>query len=240
MVLFPQSRSNLWDFRIEQKLFSLVLSNDGGSVIIRERTRMASFQLKVDVAAAVWMKETLEEALVVGGVGQFMRKYRGSNSMLIAELYSNQKGIFLKFLKISNGQVLRGNILWGWKKMMICLDKIVGRRPVRREADRSFVSVTKAADSPNNPVKQLSEDYKSWKMAVTLYRSNTKLSWGEISRKLEAITRRKSEVLPLAADRAIYWCLKEQEIKELLDKSFQLSSTRTNVTLGRWKKDDHW
>ena len=142
MVSFPQSRSSVWDFRIEQKLFSLVLSNDGGSVIIRERTRMASFQLKVDVAAAVWMKETLEEALVVGGVGQFMRKYRGSNSVLIAELYSNQKGIFLNFLNICNGQVQQimvpgGNILWGWKKMMICLDKIVGRRPVRREPNRS-------------------------------------------------------------------------------------------------------
>lgn len=52
MVSSPPSRSSLWDFRIEQKLFSLVLSNDGGSVIIRERTRHACFQLKVDVAAA--------------------------------------------------------------------------------------------------------------------------------------------------------------------------------------------
>ena len=103
MVFSPPSRSSLWDFRIEKKLFSLLLSNDGGSVIIRERTRHASFQLKVDVVAAMWMKETLNEVLRMGWVRQFMRKYRGSNFVLIAELYSNQIGLFLKFFKISNG-----------------------------------------------------------------------------------------------------------------------------------------
>ena len=143
MILSPPSRSSLWDFRIEQKLFSLVLSNDGGSVIIRERTRHASFQLKVDVAAAVWMKETLNGALITGGEGQFLRKFRGSNYVLIAELYSNQMGIFRKFCKLSNGQVQHimvpgGNLLWGWKKMLVCLEKIVGRKPVRRFDDKSF------------------------------------------------------------------------------------------------------
>ena len=50
-------------------MFVLYLSTDGGSVIISERTRHASFEMIVDVVAAVWMKETLEEALVKGDVG---------------------------------------------------------------------------------------------------------------------------------------------------------------------------
>ena len=96
MVSSPFFRSRFWDFRIEQKVFVLCLSNDGGSVIISERTRHTSFELKVDVAAIVWIKETLEEALVNGDVGQFMRKYRGF--VLIAEKYGNQKGVFFKLL----------------------------------------------------------------------------------------------------------------------------------------------
>ena len=124
--------------------------------------------------------------------------------------------------------------------MMDCLDKIVGRKPVRRIADQSFITNCKETNTRESPVKQVCEDFKSWKMVVTLYRSNTRLSWGEISRKLESITRRKSKVFQVAVDRAIYWCLKEQELDDLLAKPFQLSLPLTNVKIGRWKKDDHW
>ena len=105
MISYSFSRSKLWEFRIEQKQFALFLSNDGGSVIISEKTWYNSFELKVDVAAAVWMKETLGEALLNGDTGQFIRKYRGSNLVLLAEIFSNQKGVFMKFLKVSNGKV---------------------------------------------------------------------------------------------------------------------------------------
>lgn len=37
------------------------LSIDGGSVMISERTRLASFEMMVNVAAAEWMKETLDD-----------------------------------------------------------------------------------------------------------------------------------------------------------------------------------
>ena len=52
-------RSRYWDFRIEQKVFVCYLSTDGGHVIISERTKLASFELRVSVVAVVWMKETL-------------------------------------------------------------------------------------------------------------------------------------------------------------------------------------
>ena len=66
-------------------MFVLYLSIDGGSVMISERTRLASFEMMVDVAAAVYMKETLDEALVTGAIGQFVRKYKGSSFVLNAE-----------------------------------------------------------------------------------------------------------------------------------------------------------
>ena len=61
--------SRYWDFKIEQKAFVLHLSSDGGSVIISESTRLASFEMMIDVAVAVWMKETLDEALLREAVG---------------------------------------------------------------------------------------------------------------------------------------------------------------------------
>ena len=97
-------RSRFWDFRIEQKVFVCYLSTDGGNVIISERTRFASFELRVSVAVAVWMKETLDEVLVRGVARQFVRKYRGPNSILFTEWYENQRDIFLKFSQVRNGE----------------------------------------------------------------------------------------------------------------------------------------
>ena len=76
-------------------------------------------------------------------------------------------------------------------------------------------------------------------MTITIYRTNTRMSWGEIRRKLESITKRKSEVFQVAADRAIFWCLEEQELEGLMLKPDPLSSYKTNVKMGRWRKG-HW
>ena len=78
------SRSRSWDFRIEQKLFVCYLSTNGGNVIISERTRFASFELRVSVVVALWIKETLDKVLVRGVARQFVSKYRRPNSVLFA------------------------------------------------------------------------------------------------------------------------------------------------------------
>ena len=77
-----------------------------------------------------------------------MRKYRGSGFVLIAEKYGNQNGVFLKFLQVRNGEIRNiivpgGRFLWGWKKMVECLDNIVGRRSWRGETDRSISNVSR-------------------------------------------------------------------------------------------------
>ena len=124
------SRSRYWDFKIEQKLFDCYLSTDGGNVIISERTRFVSFELRVSIAGVVWMKEALDEVIIGrGAVGQFVSKYRGPNYVLFAERYENQRGVFLKFSQVRNGEVrniiiLGGRLWWGWKKMADCLENM--------------------------------------------------------------------------------------------------------------------
>ena len=52
--------------------------------------------------------------------------------------------------------------------------------------------------------------------------------------------KRKSDLFQIVADRAMFWCREEQEIEKLLSKSDQLSTFKTMVTMGRWRKEDHW
>ena len=228
-----KTMSKFWDFRIEHKVFVLHLSNDAGSVMISERTRFASFEMKIGVADAVWMKNTLNEALVKEDAGQFLRKYRASNFVLIAERYFNQRGVFMKFSQVCNGGVRNiivpeGRSLWGWNKLTACLDNIVGRR-LWKGGQPSKVSRS------INPLK-----VKYWKTAITIYRNNTRLSWEDTNRKVESIIKRKSEVCQVAADRVILWCLDEQELRGLLLRPEQLSSYKTVVSMRRWRKEDHW
>ena len=178
-------------------------------MIVKEKSKQTTFELNVDIAATVWLKETLEEALVKGDIDQFVRKYKRSNFVLITEKFRNKKGVFLKFSWVRNGEVNNimvpgGNFLWGWKKMVECLGNIVGRRYSKGIVDRSFPNVNKSANFNRGVVKQDSKETQNWKIAITIYRANTRMSWAEISRKLESITRRKSVVCQVAADRAIF------------------------------------
>ena len=137
-----------WDFMIEQKVFALSLSSNGGSLIISERKRYVSFEMKVEVAAAVWMKAVLDEALVSGADGQFVRKFRGIDVVLIAERLENHRGIFMKFLQLRNGEVRNlyvpgGRSLWGWKKLAEGLDILVGGRSWKKEQSRTVQEVVR-------------------------------------------------------------------------------------------------
>ena len=84
------------------------------------------------------------------------------------------------------------------------------------------------------------EMIKDWRKAITIFCSNTSMSWKEISSKLEAIIKRKAEVNQVATDRAIFWCLEADELKGLLLQSEQLSSLKSQVRVVNWKKEDHW
>ena len=113
-----------------------------------------------------------------------MRKYRGSSFVLIVERYNNQRGVFMKFSQVRNGEVRNIIVparrsLWGWKKLTDCLDNLMGRRFWKGGRTSNEIR-------SGNPliVKVIpdSKAIKDWKMAITIYCTNTRLSWGEISR----------------------------------------------------------
>ena len=77
--------------------------------------------------------EILQKILLVDDNKPFFRKYRGSNSLLLAERYFNWKGVFLKFSKLINDSLKNiiipgGRAKWGWTRMAVCLDNLVGKR----------------------------------------------------------------------------------------------------------------
>ena len=126
-------RNRYWSFKLKHKVFVHHLLKDGGGVRICERTRLGSFELQIDVSAAVWCMEILQEILLDDDHKQFFRKYRGSNFVLLVEKYHNWKGVFLKVFKLANGNfkniiIPRGSSKWGWKRMAVCLDNFVGKR----------------------------------------------------------------------------------------------------------------
>ena len=133
--------------------------------------------------------------------------------------------------KVRNVLVPGGRSLWGWKKMAECLDNLADKRFWKRGTDRTVANEFRPVNIPTVKDKQDSNAIKDWKMAITIYRTNTRMSWGDISRKLESITKRKSEVFQVAADRAIFWCREKQELEGLLLKPDQLSSYKTYVCL---------
>ena len=89
--------------------------------------------MEIDVVAAVWCLEVLQEVLSVEESKVLCRKYRGSNIVLLAEIFNNKNGMFLKFNKLNNGTLKNiivpgGRSRWGWRRLMVCLDNLVGKR----------------------------------------------------------------------------------------------------------------
>ena len=83
--------------------------------------------------AAVWCLETLQELLSNVVSKDYCRKYRGSNMVLLVDTFTNKKGVFLKFTKLFSGTlkniiVPAGRFKWGWRRMLVCLDNLVGKR----------------------------------------------------------------------------------------------------------------
>ena len=92
----------------------LNLLRDGGGVRISERNRLRSFEMVLDAPAVVWCLETLHEVLLTADNKSFLRKYRGSNIVLLAEKTSSRNGLFFKITKLSNGRLDNIIILGGF------------------------------------------------------------------------------------------------------------------------------
>ena len=153
----------------------------------------------------------------------------------------NKAGEFIKLMKVENGTVKSLMIPKesngaGWSNFYIYIKGFFN-------CDKKMVlNVGKIRNAGVNTMEEepVSEMIKDWRKAITIFCSNTKMSWKEISSKLGAIIKRKAEVSQVAADRAIFWCLEADELEGLLLQSEQLSSLKSQVRMVNWKKEDHW
>ena len=90
-------------------------------------------EVELDVGAAVWCLEVLQDVINFEELKPFFRKHRGSNYVVLAETVSNRRGTFLKFTKLYNGSVKNiiipgGLSRRGWRSLAGCLDNLVGKR----------------------------------------------------------------------------------------------------------------
>ena len=235
-------RNRYWSFKIEHKVFVTQLLRDGGGVRISERTRLRSFELELDVAAAVWCLEVMQEILSVEDSKIFCRKYRGSNFVLLVDKFSNKKGVFLKFTKLLNGTLKNiivpgGSSLRGWRRLMVCLDNLVGRRfwsskggslmagfnrkiPLAFDKDRYYKQPNtwrQRSRSWREVAGFKAEDQtdtvnkKDWKNVVLVFRFNVLFSWSSIQLGLSKWLNSQRILTPIASDRAALWCANREE-----------------------------
>ena len=219
------------DFKTKFKTFWFTLDESGSFIKIVERNKYNSYDLEFDLGGGCWLRRVVEEAVRLGKEGNFRRLFRGGNYHLVVDSSKNKAGCFLRVMKIQNGENKKVIIpveyaFKGWEKFGECL--------------QSFFSNINNKNGKTDKGKKEYVALKDCKRVVTVYRSNTRSSWGEIREKLESITKRESELLQIVADRAIFWVRQEQEIEALLFNSDQLSTYKTMVTKGRWRKEDHW
>ena len=77
-------RNRYWSFSIEQKVFVLHLLKDRGGVLVSERSMYRSFEVDLDVSAAVWCLEVLQDVIKSDELKLFFRKHKGSQSVVLA------------------------------------------------------------------------------------------------------------------------------------------------------------
>ena len=248
--------SGKYTFHTRSKSFSFSLNEYGSYVSIHETHKGRLFTMSLEVEGCKWLTSQLTQIMETHQVENVLRTFRNDKYRLTLTSEVNKDGEFLRLMKVENGSVKSLRIPkekdgYGWSNFYVFIKKFFNLD--NQQGDNlgriKVVSVGRKDGKGGGPTvanHQRNEDnlglkeIKDWKMAVTIYRTNTKMSWGEISRNLEGITKRKSEVFQLAADRAVFWCWKEKELHGLLLKPDQLSSYITSVKMVRWSKDDHW
>lgn len=78
---------------------------DGEAVKISERIRLASFGLDVEVTAAVWCLEILQDFTEEFLNKKLFKNFIGANFVILFEKYENKRGRFVRISKLSNGNI---------------------------------------------------------------------------------------------------------------------------------------
>ena len=72
---------------------------------------------------------------------------------------------------------------------------------------------------------------KDWRKVAVVYQNTINISWGKIRKRIQAKLRRAVGVVSLAADRAVMWCLDEEEVFALISNPLQFSYGKHQVRI---------
>ena len=75
---------------------------------------------------------------------------------------------------------------------------------------------------------------------MVIYRYSLQTAWDFIRKCLESRLKRIIEVVPLSADRAVMWCVNNDEMKSLLQEKFVFSGRRNMAKMEKLSSDAHW
>ena len=158
----------------------------------------------------------------------------------------------------------------GWRNFCFCLDSFFATKTLQplnskglveelqyQEGSKGGEKAPKDASGEDGKTRSLGQKLKEiksheqggsgleqqkndWKKALGVYRYSMNLSWGDIRRRIQAKLNRSVGVVTLATDRAILWCLDEEEISVLLSNPLQFSNGRNQVKMERWSMFVHW
>ena len=231
----------MYSFRTRCNSFSFRLNDYGSHVIIQESHLGRIFTLSLDVDGCIWISNQFSQSMDMRQDEDELRTFRKDNYRLSLIRGENKAGELLKLMKVENGKV---NSLVipkekdgaGWSNFYVYIKGFFNSKKQKV----TYLGRSRDVSGSIKEDKVGYERIKDWKKAVTIFRSNTRMPWREISRKLEILIKWKAEVSQLATDRAIFWCFEEKELNGLLLKPEQLSSNNTYVKMKKWKKEDHW
>ena len=252
-----------YTFSTRSKSFSFSLNDYGSAVLIHESHKGRKYSMSIEAEGCKWLSTQLLQMMEVYQEEEFFRTFRNDRYRLTLTRRANKAGEFLSVSKVENGtekslMIPKEKDGAGWSNFYVYIKGFFngnnqnegnkGRikdpwfcNPESREPGFGDDAETENRVSTDHlGDKEALMAAKNCMMAITIYRSNTRTSWGDINRKLDSTIKRKSEVFPVAADRAIFWCLEEKELKGLLLNSDQLSSFKTHIKMERWRKEDHW
>ena len=230
----------MYSFRTRSNSFSFRLNDLWSHVIIQESYLGRTFNLSLDVNGCKWISNQLSQTMEKRHVEERVRTFRKDNYRLCLIRGENKAGEFMKLMKVEDGKV---NSLVipkekdgvGWSNFYVYIKGFF----VGNKQKGIYIGRTRDGSVTNGENKVDFVKIKDWNKAVTIFRSNTRMHWREISRKLENLIKRKAEVRQVSVDRAIFWCFEVKELDNLLMKPEILSSNHTYVNMKKWQKEDH-
>ncbi|XP_073015618.1 uncharacterized protein [Primulina eburnea] len=245
------------EIKIEQKLFLICLGRRGNTVLITERTRNASYVLEMDIDSFHWTLAKLWEYINKPQSGTMFNRFRGREAVMSMQKFVNGRGNYLEISKIVwKGKTQRiiipsGRLNEGWKWMANTLSQIStnrwdnkssfkdGRKTTTQTQQRGHLRQN-AKDSgvPDDiGMDQLPEcKSKEWRKAIIITKDCVNISWEMVTNALGKAVKRKIEVFPFQANKAVWWPQNEEDASFYLRMKKSFLENRVTLSFERWNQ----